>query len=112
MGIADLFRDRDWKYALARYGRRAQDPRTKGRVALPPRAVAEALAVSKAEEDSIEMLGLFRLRDGRAMTVRVVCGVVGEESYEEGAAEVFPTVLDALHQGLTGREHDLLGLGA
>jgi hypothetical protein len=111
MGVRDLLRIKEWRYVLARYARRAQEVRTRASVQVPASAVAEVLAVAE-EAEGTALVGLFRLRDGRFLTVRAMSGMTDQaphEVWEEGSAEVSPTLPDALALGLTGAERARLG---
>lgn len=99
-----------YRYGIDPYTARPGDVRTREIVKSNYRRsdVAEVLAISNGENDGPDWVGVFRMRDGRFLTVRAGCDYTGWGCQEIGSSDVADNIEDALTFGLTEEERNRL----
>lgn len=75
-----------------------------------PDEVAEVIAAVEGENDGDSWVGVFRLSDGRFVTVSAWCDYTGWGCQDGGHAAVAATKEDAIRFGLDDAERARLGL--
>lgn len=108
--LAAQFDNYDWDHIFSNYT--SQPTHTRERkvvdVSYASEDVDEILALEEGENDGPEWVGLFKMKDGKYLTVRAGCDYTGWGCQEDGNSDVSDTLEDAVHFGLTTPERDRL----
>lgn len=107
--------DYDWKCAFGEecisIKPRSCVPNAKVRLdGINREAVAKILAMEEGENEGQNWIGVFRLKDGRYITVNSGCDYTGWDCQASGDIMVAATLEDAVRYGLDDEERERLGV--